>query len=252
MIKIKILVDYLSNLFVRKQTKQTKIYLFGILIEELLTEVPDVKIVDFNKSDSIISVNLISIINRELYHIQLLLYFADSSVIVNINREQSQHIVGKEYDNIASFKGKLNNRKILIEEINNILTKKHWRNVENTSNSVFDERYILISNVFIIEKYFNNYFDILRTVGFNINIDKIIKDNNTAELIIDVTKDSSTQWLTIRFLFDKQGITVKTGEDSCLPNHTYYSDNRLDNLRNCISEVIGSINNYIKITGENN
>ncbi len=250
--KIKILVDYLSNLFVGKQTKQTKIYLFGILIEELITEVPDIKIVDFSKSDTIISVNLISIINKELYHIEMLLYFDDSSIIVNINREQSEHIVGKEYVNIASFTGKLNNRKILIEEINTILTKKRWYNAENISNSIFDDRYILINNVFIIEKYFNNYFTMLRTIGFNIVIDKLIKDNNTAELTIDITKDNSAQWLSIKLFFDKQGISIRTGKNSCIPNHTYHLDNRVDNLRGCVGEIVKTINNYIKITGENN
>lgn len=250
--KIKILVDYLSNLFVGKQTKQTKIYLFGILIEELILEVPDIKIIDFNKSDTIISVILVSIINKELYYVELLLYFDDGSIIVNIVREQSEHIVGKEYDNIASFTGKLNNRKILIEEINTILTKKRWYNVENISNSIFDDRYILINNVFIVEKYFSNYFTILRTIGFNIVIDKLIKDNNTAELTIDITKDNSAQWLSIKLFFDKQGISIRTGKNNYLPNHTYYLDNRVDNLRGCVGEIIKTINDYIKINGENN
>lgn len=250
--KIKILIDYLSNLFVGKQTKQTKIYLFGILIEELILEVPDIKIVDFNKSDTVLSVILISIINKELYYIELLLYFDDSSITVNIVREQSEHIVGKEYTTIASFTGKLNNRKILIEEINTILTKKRWYNAENICNSIFDDRYILINNVFIVEKYFNNYFTMLRTIGFNIVVDKLIKDNDTAELTMDITKDNSTQWLFIRLLFDKQGITIKTGKDIYLPNHTYYLGSKVDNLRGCVGEIIKTINNYIKITGENN
>lgn len=250
--KIRTLLDYLCNLFVRKQTKQTKIYLFGILIEELITEISDIKIVDFSKSDSVISVSLISIINRDLYHVELLLYLENDSIVVNINREQSQHIVGKEYDNVASFTGKLNNRRILIKEINNVLTKKRWNNIGNSSNSIFDEKYILINNVFIIEKYFNNYFTILKTVGFNIVIDKIIKDNNTAELTIDITKDNSPKWLSVKLLFDKQGISITTEKNSCLPVNNYYLNNKVDNLRGCISEIIKTINNYIKITGEKN
>ncbi len=250
--KIKILIDYLRNLFIKNQTKQTKIYLFGLLIEDLIAKIPEIRLVDFNNCEESISVSLVSIKNKELYHMVLVLFFKDTSVTVHINKEIEQKDNGVNYVNIATFTDYLNNKTYSIERIRDILVKQQCIKKEKEFSNIFNKRDILINNIFIIEKYFNNLFDVLKTVGYNIVIDKVIESDELAKLFFDVTKDNSHYYISIKITFDNGRITTLTNRNERLPFSTYHLSDRLTNIREVMKEVTNLLNEYVTKTGEKN